>query len=91
MDGTWLILAFLGGAAVGVYCAVRECANAVLHGKHKWWKVAIFNAQHRVALREFRRELDEVNELERNLAAKTMSCDRDTHRNDNPQWIEEEK
>ena len=29
--------------------------------------------------------------IQRNLAAKTMSSDRDTHRNDNPQWIEEEK
>lgn len=34
---------------------------------------------------------EQVANIQRNLAAKTMSCDRDTHRNDNPQWIEEEK
>jgi hypothetical protein len=34
---------------------------------------------------------EQVANIQRNLAAKTMSCDCDTHRNDNPQWIEEEK
>ena len=34
---------------------------------------------------------EQVANIQRNFAAKTMSCDRDTHRNDNPQWIEEEK
>ena len=32
---------------------------------------------------------EQVANIQRNLAAKTMSCDRDTHRNDNPQWEEE--
>ncbi len=34
---------------------------------------------------------EQVANIQRNLAAKTMSCDRDTHRVNNPVWNEEEK
>ena len=58
MDGFWLVLAFLSGMGVGSAAAIRECANACLHGGRKWWKVAIFCAEHRVSLRRFKLELD---------------------------------
>ncbi len=58
MDGSWLVLAFLSGMGVGSAAAIRECANACLHGGRKWWKVAIFCAEHRVSLRRFKLELD---------------------------------
>jgi hypothetical protein len=32
---------------------------------------------------------EQVANIQRNLAAKTMSCDRDTHRINNPIWEEE--
>jgi hypothetical protein len=32
---------------------------------------------------------EQVANIQRNLAAKTMSCDRDTHRVNNPIWEEE--
>ena len=48
----------------------RQCANAVLQGHRKWWKCDVFRAEHRVALRKYRRELDEVAELERSVRSK---------------------
>ena len=33
----------------------------------------------------------QVAQIQMKLAERTISSDRDTHRNDNPQWIEEEK
>jgi hypothetical protein len=34
---------------------------------------------------------EQVANIQRNLAAKTMSCDRDTHRVNNPIWEEEKR
>ena len=76
MDGFWLVLAFLSGMGVGSAAAIRECANACLNGGRKWWKVAIFCAEHRVSLSRFKLELDykdqpkEVSELERSVRVK---------------------
>jgi hypothetical protein len=63
----WTIAAFLAGCVVGAWAAIRECANAALHGGRKWWKIAIHSAEHRIAHRKFKLGLDEVNELERHV------------------------
>jgi hypothetical protein len=61
----FLTCAVLFGLVVGAWAAIRECANAALHGKRNWWKRAIFRAQQRLAYREFSKRLDEVSDLER--------------------------
>ena len=33
----------------------------------------------------------QVAQIQKKLVERTIGSDRDTHRNDNPQWIEEEK
>ena len=64
----FLTLAVLASLIVGAWAAIRCCADAALHGGRDWWKVAIFKAEQRVALREFREELGEVRKLERMAA-----------------------
>lgn len=61
----FLTLAVLFSLIFGAWAAIRECANASLHGNRDWWKCAIFRAEQRVAYRDFRKELDEVKSLER--------------------------
>ena len=75
IDESWILLAFCGGVFAGAWVMVRECANACLHSKRKWWKVAIFCAEQRMALRAYRLELDEVAELEH-----SVNVDGDTHK-----------
>jgi len=75
IDESWILLAFCGGVFAGAWVMVRECANACLHSKRKWWKVAIFCAEQRVALHAYRRDLDEVAELEH-----SVNVDGDAHR-----------
>jgi hypothetical protein len=70
MDSSIVIAAFLCGIAVGAWAAIRECANEVMHGGRKWWKVAIFQAEQRAALRRFKKNQDEVASLERSMRGK---------------------
>jgi hypothetical protein len=73
--GFWTIVAFLAGCVVGAWAAIRECANASLHGGRAWWKTAIFCAQHRISLRQFKRDQErgytgsswDADELERHV------------------------
>ena len=52
-----IIVAFLVGAGLGVWAAIRESANAVLHGKRNWWLTAIHAAQHRLSHKKFKHDL----------------------------------
>lgn len=61
----WTIVAFLVGCGVGAWAGIRESANAVIHGGRNWWKLAMHSADWRVQHRQFKRELEEVDELER--------------------------
>jgi len=61
----FLTCAILLGLFAGIWLAVRECANAVMHGNRHWWKKAIYLAQQRGEYREFCKQLDEVSQLER--------------------------
>jgi hypothetical protein len=75
IDASWILLAFCSGVFAGAWVMARECANACLHGKRKWWKAAIFCAEQRIALRTYRLELDEVAELEH-----SVNVDGDAHK-----------
>ncbi len=71
----WFIVGMLAGAALGAYEAVRQCASATLHGKRRWWVLAIHSAEHRVSHRKFKHDLEsgrgwDADELERSVKDK---------------------
>ena len=61
----YLCLTMVLSVIFGAWCAIRFCADAVLHGNRHWWKRAIYKAQQRQEYARFSKELDEQNELEK--------------------------
>lgn len=61
----FLSLAIVLSLVLGVWFAIRECANASLHGNRNWWRRAVYLARQRAEYREFSKGLDEVQELNR--------------------------
>lgn len=55
----------IAALVLGAWVAIRECANATLQGNRNWWKRACYRAQQRQEYREFSKQLDEVDDLER--------------------------
>jgi hypothetical protein len=58
-------LVAISALVLGAHLAIRECANAVLHGNRDWWKKALYRGQQRQEYKRFCSDLEEVRQLER--------------------------
>lgn len=60
-----VIILVLAALFVGSFVAIRECANASLHGERIWWKKAVYLAQQRADYQEFSNQLEEQQQSRR--------------------------